>query len=155
MKGAPMNRRTFLETSAAGAGTVVFGGSFSGSPGSSLHAMPGTPAWPPVRIHKVFLGGKDGWPDPELDEEAELIRLEAFLGQSEAALGDVRFVGERRWTKTPEEISTLVSRLHEADGVLIFNSGAVLESRLEPLLNTGLQTGLFSQMDSGPDWQKV
>lgn len=150
-----MNRRTFLETSAAGAGAVFFGGPITTDSGSSLHAAAGTPAWPPVRIHKVFLGGKDGWPDPELDEEAELIRLETFLAQSEASLGDVRFVGERRWTKTPEEIAALVSRLHEADGVLIFNSGAVLESRLEPLLNTGLQTMMFSQMYSGHDWSKV
>lgn len=150
-----MDRREFLGVSAAGTGAMLLSGKLGGLPVMAAGSGEWPPRLPIVKIHKVFVGGKGGWPTPELDTQAEIARLEKHLSDTERQLGDVKFVGSSEWVNSKDEVVNMAAKLGDADGVLVFNSGCVLESLLEPILNTGRPTVLFSQPYSGHDWCKV
>lgn len=149
-----MNRREFLGASAAGAGAVLLGTQL----GSRI-AMAGGVEWlpemPPVRIQKVFVGGTGGWPKPDLNLKAEIARLNKHLATAEREFGDVKFIGSNEWVRSPAQAAEVAAKLGDADGAMVFNSGAVVEHLLTPILNSGQQTVLFSQPYSGHDWCKA
>jgi len=150
-----MNRREFLGVSVAGTGSMLLSGELVGRPVTDTGSGEWPPRLPDVKIHKVFVGGKGGWPTPELDTQAEIARLEKHLSDTERRLGDIKFVGSNEWVNSEDEAIKVAANLGDADGVLVFNSGCVLENLLEPILNTGRPTVLFSQPYFGHDWCKV
>ncbi len=150
-----MNRREFLGTSAAGAGSVLLGTQL-GQVSVLANPREGWPGkLPPVNIYKVFVGGKGGWPTPNLNEQAEIGRLEQHLSDTERQLGDVKFIGSSEWVKSPQQAAKVAAKFTGADGVLVFNSGCVLERTLAPILKAGQPTVVFSQPYSGHDWCKI
>jgi hypothetical protein len=148
-----MNRRQFLGTSAAGA--ILLGTKLGSRSVTAAEAGEWIPELPDVKIYKVFVGGRGGWPTPELDEHAEISRLEKHLADTERKLGDVKFVGESKWIKTPDEAAKVAAQFVQADGVLVFNSGCVLEHILAPIFEADRPTVVFSQPYSGHDWCKI
>lgn len=148
-----INRRQFLGTSAAGA--ILLGTQLGSRSLIAGEAGEWIPKLPTVKIYKVFVGGRGGWPTPQLDERAEISRLERHLADTERKLGDVKFVGSSEWIKTPDEAAKVAAKFDKADGVLVFNSGCVLEHILAPIFEAGRPTVVFSQPYSGHDWSKI
>jgi len=153
--GDLVNRREFLGASAAGAGALLLGGKLGSRAVMAGEGGEWPPKMPAVKIHKVFVGGRGGWPKPDLDLRAEIARLEKHLAYTERQLGDVKFIGSSEWVQSPAEAAKVAAKLGEADGVLVFNSGAVISRLLAPILNADQPTVVFNQPYSGHDWCKV
>jgi len=147
-----MNRREFLEAGAAGA--VLLGTGLGGLSAAATGSEDWPPKLPPVKIHKVFVGGSGGWPKPDLDIGAEIAMLEGHLAETERKLGDVKFVGGEL-VQSPEEAAKVAAKFAEADGVLAFNLTCIVESVIAPILEAGFPTVVFSQPYSGHDWCKI
>jgi hypothetical protein len=148
-----MNRREFLEASAAGAGAVLLGTQLVGKSAAG-EGEDWPPKLPPVKIHKVFVRGSGGWPKPDLDVKAEIAMLEKHLEETERKLGDVKFVGGEL-VQSSEEAAKVAAKFVEADGVLVFHLAGIVEPVIAPILDAGCPTVVFSQPYSGHDWSKI
>lgn len=144
-----------MGATAAGAGTLLLARSSGGQPVTAGERGEWPPKMPTVKIHKLFVGGRGGWPKPDLDLKAEIARLEKHLAYTERQLGDVKFIGSSEWVQSPAEAAKVAAKLGEADGVVVFNSGAVVSHLLAPILDAGQPTVVFNQPYSGHDWCKV
>ena len=120
--------------------------------------------WPPklpkVKIHQVYIGRTGGiyLSRPEV----EIQRFEDHLKGIEQRLGDVKFVGGE--IVPPENVDDLLPKIKQADGVLFFHlsghGGGAPEQAMKKIIETGIQSTVFSQPFSGhgwmyfPRWQK-
>ncbi len=151
-----INRRQFLEGSAACAGAVLLSA-------GQVRAQ-GDGDWPPkmkpVRIHQVYIGRTGGiYLSRPKDEIA---KFENYLKKLEKKLGNVEFVGGE--LTPPEDVSNVIQKLPNADGVLMFHlsghGGGAPAQAMSKILDAGLQTAVFTQPFSGhgwmyfPRWQK-
>lgn len=152
-----LTRRQFLGTTAAG--TTLLAGQVGASSFQAAREE-GWPEMPPVKIYKVYVG-RTG--DIYLSRPTEEIgKLNEYLADIERKLGDVRFLGGE--LIPPEEASTVVAKLADADGILLFHlsghGGGAPKEAMDQIVNTGLPTAVFSQPFSGhgwmyfPQWQK-
>jgi len=150
--GDLLNRREFLEASAAGAGAVLLSSQLG-----SRRVMAGEGGeWPPkmpaVKIYKVYIGRTGGI---YLSRPAEEIaKFEKYLAKVERKLGDVKFVGGE--VVPPAQVAKVVEKLKNADGVLLFHlsghGGGAPKQAMDQIINVGLQTAVFSQPFSGHGW---
>jgi hypothetical protein len=140
-------RRDFLGTAAAGlllSGRVLRAAEERGPLGL-----------PPVKIHKVYVGGAGhAWPKPEFDAAAEIAKFDQHLAQVERQLGDVQFVGGEQ-VRTPAEAAPVAAKLAEADGVLLIHLSLGTLGLLAQLVNAKRPTVVFSQPFSGHEWMYV
>jgi hypothetical protein len=152
-----LNRRQFLGASAAG-GILVARQLGARAATSSQDA--GWPKLPPVKIYKVYIGRTGGIYLSRPNEE--IAKFDAYLAALERKLGDVKFVGGD--LIPPAEAETVIPKLRQADGVLLFHlsghGGGAPEQAMGRIIDVGLQTAVFSQPFSGhgwmyfPQWQK-
>jgi hypothetical protein len=151
-----LSRRQFLGTSAAGG--VLLAGQLGGRPLMAAAAQ-GWPKFPPVKIHKVYVGRTGGIYLSRPTDEIK--KFDTYLAKLEGRLGDVKFVGGE--LIPPAELGKVAAKLKGADGVLLFHlsghgGGA---PALGQLVDLGLPTAVFSQPFSGhgwmyfPAWQKA
>lgn len=150
---ANLNRREFLEASAAGAGAIL-AGRLSSQIAGAAEAKQWPTKLPTVKIHKVFVAGRPSWPRPDLDIEAEVAMLEKHLANTERQLGDVKFIGGQI-VRTPEQAAQVAATFNDADGVIVFNLTCIVTHLLKPILKTNQQMVVFAQPYSGHDWCKV
>ena len=155
-----MNRREFLGASAAGAGAVVLGRGLGGRLAMAGESKEWPARMPAVKIHQVYVGRTGGIYCSRPTEE--IAKFEKHLAKIERQLGDVKFIGGE--VVPPAEVEKVVSKLGEADGLLLFHlsghGGGAPVQALGKLADAGLPTAVFSQPFSGhgwmyfPKWQK-
>ena len=154
----PLTRRQFLGTTAAGS---ILLAAQTGAASAQAAREEGWPEMPPVKIYKVFVG-RTG--DIYMSRPTEEIgKLNDYLANIEKKLGDVQFVGGD--LIPPTEASTVLANLSGVDGVLLFHlsghGGGAPKEAMDQIVNTGIQTAVFSQPFSGhgwmyfPQWQKA
>lgn len=144
-----LNRRHFLGSTAA-AGLMLCGG-------RTLLASTGqpVPGLPPAKIYKVYAGrGGVAWPKPEIDLPAEIAKFEKCLGEVQAKLGDVQFVGGDH-IQNEQDAAAVVKKLGDADAVLLFHLSLGSGRLLQQVVQAGKPTAVFSQPFSGHEWMGV
>jgi hypothetical protein len=147
------SRREFLVTAAAGSGMLLAGG--FGPRLAMAAGSEGWPALPPVKIHKVYVGGAGGaWPKPEFDAPAEMAKFEERLAKVERQLGDVKFVGGEL-IRDRAGADKVVAVLGDAAGVLLIHLSIGMVGPMSRIVDAGLPTMIFSQPFSGHDWMDI
>jgi hypothetical protein len=143
----PLNRRQFLEGTAAGTVALAAGGTALAGEDA------GAPAWatlPPVKIYRVYAGrtGNDYLTRPT----EELGRFEKYFTNLEKKLGHVTFLGGEMIP--PANVSEVAAKLKGADGLLIVHLSHHGGDApvLSKLIDVGLPTALFTQPFSGHGW---
>ncbi|NUM54934.1 MAG: hypothetical protein HUU46_14905 [Candidatus Hydrogenedentes bacterium] len=152
-----VSRRQFLGCSAVGGALLM-------TPlAASARSVAAEEGWidrPPVKIHTVYVG-RTG--DIYLSRPTEEIaKFKQYLAGIEQKLGDVKFVGGE--TVPPEDVATVVAKMADADGVLMFHlsghGGGAPQEAMQRIVEVGLPTAVFTQPFSGhgwmyfPQWQK-
>jgi len=147
-----LNRREFLEASAAGAGAVLLGSQLGSRPAMAGEAGQWPPKLPAVKIYKVYIGRTGGIYLSRPTQEIE--KFEKYLANVERKLGDVKFIGGE--LVPPAQVDKVVPKLRNADGVLLFHlsghGGGAPKSAMDKIIDTGLPTAVFSQPFSGHGW---
>ncbi len=152
-----VSRRHFLGCSAAGGALLMTPFAAGARP------APVEEGWiklPPVKIHTVYVG-RTG--DIYLSRPTdEIAKFKQYLAGTEKKLGDISFVGGE--TVPPENVDSVVAKLGEADGVLMFHlsghGGGAPQEAMQKIVDVGLPTVVFTQPFSGhgwmyfPQWQK-
>ena len=156
-----LNRREFLGAGAAGAGSMFLGSMLNASTAMAGPSDDWPPQMPPARIYKVYVGRTGGIYLSR--PTAEIERFETYLAGVENRLGDVKFMGGE--LIPPAEAGTVIERLKDADGVLLFHlsghGGGAPAQAMQQIIDVGLPTAVFSQPFSGhgwmyfPRWQKA
>jgi hypothetical protein len=144
-----LNRRQFLETTAAGGALLA-----TGLAGTSAPAAGGQdfPTLPPVKIFKVYAGrtGDDYLTRPT----AELAKFEKYFADLEKKLGDVKFIGGDMIPPARAEAIAAKMKDAQADALLMihlsWHGGQAPE--MGRLINLNLPSALFSQPFSGHGW---
>ena len=151
----PINRRNFLKiTATAAGGTVLAAHLAAGTSGAAEDptSVPGSPTrdvwptFPPVKIHKVFIGRTGGYMARPTEEKA---KLEKYLDELGKKLGGVEFIGGE--TIPPDGAHEVAAKVAKADGLLvIYLSGHGGDTPvLGKLFDTGLPAVLFFQPFGG------
>ncbi|MBN2136892.1 MAG: hypothetical protein JW720_03720 [Sedimentisphaerales bacterium] len=153
---AAMNRREFLEAGALGAGAMILGTAATAR--AQQDQWP--PKMPPARIYTVYLGRTGGIYLSR--PNAEIQKFKDYLVTLQDRLGDVEFIGGE--LIPPEDVQTILPRLKDADGVLLFHlsghGGDAPTNAMATIIETGIPAAVFSQPFSGhgwmyfPRWQK-
>ena len=154
----PINRRNFLKiTATAAGGTVLAAHLAAGTSGAAEDptSVPGSPTrdvwptFPPVKIHKVFIGRTGGYMARPTEEKA---KLEKYLDELGKKLGGVEFIGGE--TIPPDGAHEVAAKVAKADGLLvIYLSGHGGDTPvLGKLFDTGLPAVLFFQPFGGHGW---
>ena len=147
-----LNRREFLEASAAGAGAVLLGTQLGRHPVMASERDNWPPRLPAVKIYKVYIGRTGGIYLSRPREE--IAKFEKYLANVERKLGDVKFLGGE--LVPPAEVTKVVAKLSDADGVLLFHlsghGGGAPKAAMDRIIDTGLPTAVFSQPFSGHGW---
>ena len=151
-----ISRRGFLKMTAAG-GAVLAANLAAGTAGADEGptTAPGDqagdawPKFPPVKIHKVFIGRTGGYMARPTDEKAKLGKYLDDLGKK---LGGVEFVGGE--TIPPDKADEVAAKVAKADGLLvIYLSGHGGNApTLGKLFDAGLPAVLFFQPFGGHGW---
>ena len=152
-----VSRRTFLGTTGALSGGLLFGGL-----SMSENAVPSsTSDWdqqPPVKIYVVYLGRGGAWPKPEFDSPAEVQQVFApcieAIGKK---LGDVQFVGGDILPNNVGAANELLPKIadQKADAILVIHLSFGSSEPFAILESTGLPVAVYSQPFSGHDWMYV
>lgn len=146
--GTSMNRRRFFCNGAAGAGSVWLAANIARA--QAEEDWP--PKMPPVKIHQVYFGRTGGIYLSRPTDEIQ--KFENHLKGIEKKLGDVKFVGGD--FIPPAEAGDVIAKLKDADGVLMFHlsghGGDAPSLAMNAIVDTGIQTALFSQPFSGHGW---
>ena len=144
-------------------GTTAMGGILASTMGASGQAAidEGWPQQPPVKIYKVFVGRTGDIYMSRPTEEIE--KLNQHLDGVAKKLGDVEFVGGE--IIPPSEADAVIANLSGVDGIMLFHlsghGGGSPAEAMNKIVDTGIQTAVFSQPFSGhgwmyfPAWQKA
>lgn len=149
-----VNRREFLQTTAAG-GAVFFAGSglfgVSAQAGGTTLISPGCRR-SKVRVARIYMGTKAGlWPKPALDFAEEIRSYEARFAELRDQLKDVDFVVDELIT-SPDQVGRLKSRLEKVDGILVIHLSMGASPILREILGVGRPTVVFAAPYSGHEW---
>jgi len=144
-----ISRRGFLKMTAAGG--AVLAAQWAAGTAAAAEGLAGDawPKFPPVKIHKVFVGRTGGYMNRPTDEKP---KLEKYLDELGKKLGDVEFVGGE--IIPPDKIDEVTPKVAKADGLLvIYLSGHGGNAPvLGKLFDTGLPAVLFFQPFGGHGW---
>ncbi len=148
------SRRGFISAAAVGTGAAVFGRMAMGEAASD-RKEDGRPAFPPVKIHRVYVGRHGAaWPKPAFKPEDEVPKFERKLADLKGRLGDVELVGGEL-IQTAEDAARLLPKLKEADGVLLIHLALGVLPILQQIVDVGRPTAFFAQPFSGHEWMFV
>ena len=154
----PVSRRDFLRITATAAGGAVLAAHLAaGTSGAAEDptSAPGAPAgdvwpkFPPIKIHKVFIGRTGGYMARPTEEKAKLDKYLDDLGKK---LGGVEFIGGE--TIPPDKADEVAAKVAKADGLLvIYLSGHGGDAPvLGKLFDAGVPAVLFFQPFGGHGW---
>jgi hypothetical protein len=152
-----ISRRTFLGTTGAISGGLLFGG--LSMPAAATPVS--TSNWDqqsPVRLYVVYLGRGGAWPKPEFDSPAEIKQVFApCLEAIGKKLGDVEFIGNDLIPNTVEAANELLPKIAEqkADAILVIHLSFGNSAPFAAFASTGLPVAIYSQPFSGHDWMYV
>jgi hypothetical protein len=108
-----------------------------------------------VKIHVVYVGTGGAWPGPNFDAQTEIAAFQKCLGEVEAKLGDVKFVGGQSISSSTSEAEKVAADLVHADALLIVHLSLGGTKPFLSLIDAGLPTAIFSQPFSGHEWMYV
>lgn len=145
-----ITRREFLGATAAGALGMAAGGGLL----RSAAAGQGSPEdWPtsPVRVGKVYIGGRGGWPSPKIDPQDDLKRIEAELAKLKPQLPDIEFVEGGHVTNS-QQMPAVKEKFRGVDGILIIPLSMFIGGYIKDVLSLDIPTVFFSLPYMGHDW---
>ncbi len=148
-----INRRDFLQVTAAGA--VYFAGGAAlaagtGAGGSRL-ISPGCRR-SKVKVARLYMGTKTGlWPTPKLNFQEELAVYDARFAKLAGELADVDFAVNQIVTSVGE-VQQLKERLQGVDGILVIHFSMGTGGILNEILSVGKPTAVFALPYSGHEW---
>jgi len=146
-----LNRRTFIQGSAATAGILPV----LGAGAAPLVAGSATSTGAPIRVKKLYLAKPvPTWPTPHLNVEEERQKLEGILAGLAREMRDVVFEGGEL-LRVIDDVPKVRGSLAEVDGILIFNLTSGVGNMIRALAESGKPTLLFSQPYSGHDWSMI
>ncbi|RPI20567.1 MAG: hypothetical protein EHM61_26780 [Acidobacteria bacterium] len=146
-----LNRRTFIQGSAATAGILPV----LGAGAAPLVAGSATSTGAPIRVKKLYLAKPvPTWPTPHLNVEEERQKLEGTLAGLAREMRDVVFEGGEL-LRVIDDVPKVRGSLAEVDGILIFNLTSGVGNMIRALAESGKPTLLFSQPYSGHDWSMI
>lgn len=106
----------------------------------------------PAVVRKLYLGGRPGWPRPDLKIEDDVREIEARLSELERRYpGQIRFAGGEI-VRSAEEVSAWLKQASDGDVVLAFNLVTIIHPMLRALVESGKPTLLFARPYAGHDW---
>ncbi len=146
------SRRNFLLSSAA-AGTLA------AAPAGGLRAESEVPPRNQntvTKIKKVFLAKPvPTWPRPDIDLGAEMKMINARLDELKPGWSrPVEMVGGEL-LRVAGDVTRFWQTLGDADAVLAFNLTSGCGAMLDPIIDFGYPTLLFSQPYAGHDWSGI
>ena len=148
-----INRREFIQLSAAGSALCLGGSSLvfgAGSRGSKL-ISPGCRGTK-VKVARIYMGTSHGlWPKPRLDFKNEIKFYESEFAKLKGELSDVEFVIDQL-ASSPDQIKPLKSKLEGVDGILAIHFNIGVRPILNEILSVGKPTVLFAAPYSGHSW---
>jgi len=149
-----MNRREFLQMTAAGSALYVAGTSVlalgAESKGSKL-ISPGCRRTK-VKVARLYLGMLNPhWPKPSLNLNDEIRSYESQFAKLKGQLRDVDFVVDQL-VSSPEQVSQLKEKLQDVDGILAIQLTIGIGSILNEIIGIGKPTVVFAVPYSGHEW---
>jgi len=151
-----ISRRTFLETSAAISGGLLF----SGLSASEAATPALTGEWdkqPPVKVYVVYLGlTAHGWPGHEYDTDGAIKEVFApYLAKLQQKLGNVEFVGGDHIAHRLDATNDLLPKMEDAGAEAVLAIHLSMGGWGPPFLalaSTGLPVAIYAQPYSGHEW---
>ena len=150
-----IDRREFLELSAAGCALCLVGSGLSTSAFGKLNSgliSPGCRGTK-VKVARLYMAKPDNpyWPKPNLDLKREILFYESQFAKLEKELADVDFVGDQI-VSSPEEVKQIAGQFEAVDGVLVIHLTMGTGGTLQEILTAGKPTIVFAAPYSGHQW---
>jgi hypothetical protein len=150
-----INRREFLQLTAAGSAVCLGGGSIlalgAAAPQGSKLVSPGCRGTK-VKVARIYMGTSHGlWPKPNLDFKSEVQLYESEFAKFKNELSDVDFVVDEL-VGSAEQIRALKGRLQDVDGILAIHFNIGIRPILDEILTVGRPTVVFARPYSGHGW---
>ncbi len=145
-----MTRRQFLGASAAGALGMAASGKLVQA---ATAGGGGIPKWAvsKVRVGKVYIGGRGGWPSPKIDPKGDLKEIEAKLAKLKPQLPDIEFV-EGGHVMNAQQMKAVKAKFRDVDGIVIIPLSMFIGGYIKDLLSLGIPTVFFTLPYMGHDW---
>ncbi|MGB9604865.1 MAG: hypothetical protein ACP5U2_01025 [Bryobacteraceae bacterium] len=106
----------------------------------------------PAVVAKLYLGGRPGWPRPDLNLEDDIREIETRLAELERRYpGQIRFTGGET-VRNAQQTQAWLERAGDADVILAFNLVTIIHPMLRALVESGKPTLLFARPYAGHDW---
>lgn len=153
--GEGINRREFLQLSAAGCALCVGGvgcqrqmGVTRKSPKLISPGCRGTK----VKVARIYMGTSHGlWPKPNLDLKKEVQFYESEFAELKDQLSDVEFDPDILVTSR-QQVAGIKNRLKDVDGILAIHFNIGVGPILNEILSVGKPTVVFAVPYSGHEW---
>ncbi|MFC1726748.1 hypothetical protein ACFL4T_14085 [candidate division KSB1 bacterium] len=149
-----LNRREFLQTSAAGGALYLGSPVFSALNDNSKIFNNSEPGWQrsKVKVARIYMGNPVGlWPKPNLDFKEEIRFYESEFGKLKNEISDVDFFIDELVT-SPEQVTRLTEKIKDADGILVIHLSLEIMGILREILKLGKPTMVFAAPYSGHEW---
>jgi hypothetical protein len=135
--GRGLNRRQFIQLSAAAGGAWYLGGtrllSWGATAPLSQLISPGCRR-SKVKVARLYMGTSHGlWPKPSLDFEKEITFYRAEFAKMKDEFSDVEFPVDELVT-SPEQAAALRDRLTRVDGILAIHFNIGISDILKEIL---------------------
>jgi len=105
-----------------------------------------------VKVARLYMGTSEGlWPRPNLNFKDEIRSYESEFAKLKDELSDVVFVVDELVT-SPEQASSLKSRLKDVDGILAIHFNIGINPILKEILSANQPTMVFAIPYSGHEW---
>jgi hypothetical protein len=136
-----LSRRHFILSSAAATALL-------GRTESSAGA-----AWDgPAVVRKLYLGGRGGWPRPDVNVAQDVAGIETQLAELERRYpGQIRFTGGEI-IMNAQDMDAWLAKPDESDAVLVFPMVTITYQQLKRLVATDKPVLMFSVPYAGHDW---
>ncbi len=153
--GRGLNRRQFIQLSAAAGGALCLAGprllSWGAVGPASQLISPGCRRTK-VKVARLYMGTSHGlWPKPSLDFEKEIAFYRAEFAKMKDEFSDVEFPVDELIT-SPEQAVALRNRLSRVDGILAIHFNIGISDILKEILAAGQPTMVFAIPYSGHEW---
>lgn len=141
-----ISRREFVGATLGMAGLAAAGRAAGDAGGASGFDLP---SFTRARVLRVFMGGRAGWPKPDLDVEAELVRLKSGLNGAPGA-EDVQIVADAH--VDANQLGPLLQQHRDVDGILAVPLSLGTSQMYAMMADSGIATISFAVPYSGHEW---